>query len=306
MTPQSQVIATFYKFTEGLAVSEFAHQSLGEESRDPDFINPWDCRTLRADLLAFCQAQHLKGTILLAAEGINGTIAGDRTAIDAFLQYLRSYPALADLRHRESIAPGSPFQRLKVKIKREIVTMGIPEIQPTQEVGIYVEPSAWNDLISDPEVLVIDTRNDYEVSIGSFQGAINPHTDSFRDFPEYVQQHLDPQRHRKIAMFCTGGIRCEKASAYLLAQGFPEVYHLQGGILHYLEAIPSQESLWQGECFVFDERVALQQGLGPGHYHLCPDCGHPVENSADPDKIAIDPSQGCPHCSTETHDSDSL
>ncbi|HEY9648125.1 MAG TPA: rhodanese-related sulfurtransferase, partial [Chroococcidiopsis sp.] len=197
-----------------------------------------DCAQVRSPLLDFCTAQGIKGTILVAPEGINGTIAGSRAAIDAVLARLRADPRLSDLEHKESSAVDMPFERMKVKLKKEIVTLGRPEANPAERVGTYVSPEDWNALISDPEVLVIDTRNDYEVSIGTFEGATNPQTHSFREFPDYVKQQLDPSQHRKVAMFCTGGIRCEKASSFMLSQGFQQVYHLQGGILKYLEQVP--------------------------------------------------------------------
>lgn len=266
------IVATFYKFVPIDAVE-----------------------SLRQALYDYGLAQDIKGTILLATEGINGTITGTRSSIDAVLVYLRQDPRFTDLPHKESTAETPPFERLKVKIKKEIVTLGRPEIDPTQQVGTYVAPQDWNQVISDPEVIVIDTRNDYEVGMGSFQGAQNPHTQSFREFPDYTQQHLDPTKHRKVAMFCTGGIRCEKASSYLLSQGFDQVYHLKGGILKYLEEIPQDESLWDGECFVFDERVALRHGLEPGSYDLCYGCGHPISQA---DKASSDYQPGicCPHC----------
>jgi UPF0176 protein len=258
------------------------------------FVPLLDCVAMRSRLLEYCQIQGINGTILLAEEGINGTIAGSRQAIDLVLVHLKSDPRLADLHHKESIAEVRPFERMKVKVKREIVTLGQSQVNLARGVGTYVAPAEWNALISDPDVMVIDTRNDYEVSIGTFQGAINPQTTSFREFPDYVRQ-LDPNKHLKIAMFCTGGIRCEKASAYLLSQGFQQVYHLKGGILNYLEAVPQTESLWQGECFVFDDRVAVQHGLEPGTYNLCRSCGHPI---SDADKASPDYEVGvcCPHC----------
>jgi len=233
------------------------------------------------------RAQHLgiRGTLLLAQEGINGTIAGTREAIDQMLAALRSHPALTNLSTRESIAPAMPFQRLKIKLKREIVTFRQP-VEPTQRTGQRVAPADWNALIADPEVTLIDTRNGFEVAIGSFAGAIDPETQTFTEFPEAVERLLDPQRDRKVAMFCTGGIRCEKASAYLLAQGFEQVYQLDGGILNYLAQIDPNESAWRGECFVFDERVALQHGLQPGTYRMCQDCGRPVDRALDT----------CPYC----------
>ncbi len=240
------------------------------------FVSLPDYRELQAPLISFCQSQEIKGTILLAQEGINGTIAGYRQQIDAVLAFLRADSRFADLEHKESYTETPPFERIKVRLKKEIVTLGLPEINPNEKVGIYVEPEAWNDLISNPEVTVIDTRNDYEVTIGTFKGAENPQTQTFRDFPQYVKQHLDSSKQKKVALFCTGGIRCEKASSYLLSQGFEEVYHLKGGILKYLEAVPPEESLWEGECFVFDERVSVGHGLEIGSHELCFCCGHPI------------------------------
>lgn len=228
----------------------------------------------------------VKGTILMAAEGINGAIAGPREAVEGAIAALKALPPFANLQPRYSPTPHQPFQRLKIKHKAEIVTFGIPAANPNAAVGTYVPPAAWNDLIRRPDVVVVDTRNDYEVEIGTFQGAKNPKTTSFREFPAYVATHLDPQTDKKVALFCTGGIRCEKATSYLVQQGFEEVYHLEGGILNYLATIPAPESLWEGECFVFDERVALQQGLAPGHYTLCSACGYPIEQGT----------QQCPDC----------
>lgn len=251
-----------------------------------------DCTELQPQLLEFCQTQQLCGTILLALEGINGTISGTDQAVESLLAYLRADPRLADLSAKYSGADQMPFERLKVKLKPEIVTLGRP-IDPNQ-VGQYVEPADWNALIADPEVLLIDARNQYEVAIGSFEGAENPGTDAFREFPDYVQQ-LDPARHQKIAMFCTGGIRCEKASAYLRSQGFEQVYHLKGGILRYLEQIPAAESRWRGECFLFDQRVAMQQGLKPGTHQSCLSCGHPI-SEADQQSPACEAGISCPYC----------
>jgi len=259
------------------------------------FVSLPDFKEKRQPLKKYCQAQNIKGTILLALEGINGSIAGSREAIDQVLAFLRSDPRLADLEHKESTANSPPFARLKVRLKKEIVTLGIPEVDPNKQVGTYVPPQKWNQVISDPEVTVIDTRNQYEVALGSFRGAIDPKTQFFRQFPEYVAENIDPGQHPKVAMFCTGGIRCEKASSYLLSQGFKEVYHLQGGILKYLEEVSTEESLWQGECFVFDERVAVKEGLASGTYDLCYACGHPIteEDKATPyyEKII-----SCPYC----------
>ena len=240
------------------------------------FVKLQDCALLRVPLLAQCDALGITGTLLLATEGINGTIAGSRIGIDNILAYLRSDPRLADLQHKESTADSPPFYRMKVKLKNEIVTMGVPGIDPTERVGQYIKPQDWNALISDPDILLIDTRNDYEVEVGTFIGAVDPRITTFREFPAYVKNNIDPEKKPRIAMFCTGGIRCEKASAYMLQQGFPEVYHLEGGILKYLEHVPEDESLWQGECFVFDQRVAVGQGLAPGHYELCYGCSRPV------------------------------
>jgi len=235
-----------------------------------------DYRELQPTLLDFCIDHDLKGTLLLAEEGINGTVAGSREAIDALMAYLRSDPRLADIEHKESFAEKAPFYRMKVRLKKEIVTLGVPGINPNNKVGTYVPPEDWNALISDPDVIVIDTRNDYEYDIGTFKGAIDPHTTTFREFPDYVEKHLDPAKHKKVAMFCTGGIRCEKASSFMMEQGFEEVYHLQGGILKYLENVPAEESLWQGECFVFDQRVAVRHGLELGEYDQCHACRHPL------------------------------
>ncbi|MBW4560537.1 MAG: rhodanese-related sulfurtransferase [Mojavia pulchra JT2-VF2] len=266
------VVATLYKF---VSLPDFA------EKREP--------------LLSYCQQQGIKGTILLAQEGVNGTIAGSRQAVDSVLEFLRSDPRLADIEHKESYAETPPFERMKVRLKSEIVTLGLPEVDPNEQVGTYVSPEEWNDLISDPEVTVIDTRNDYEVNIGSFKGAKNPQTHSFREFPDYVSHNLDPNKHKKVALFCTGGIRCEKASSFMLSQGFAEVYHLKGGILKYLEEVPAQESLWEGECFVFDERVAVRHGLESGTYELCQGCGRPISEE---DKASPKYEEGiaCPYC----------
>ena len=259
------------------------------------FVPLSDLAAKKSKILASCQEKGIKGTVILAEEGINGTIAGSESAIAATLDYLRTFPGLADLESKESISKKPPFARLKVKIKQEIVTLGIPEVNPTQQVGTYVAPQDWNQVISDPEVVVIDTRNDYEVKLGSFQGATNPKTESFREFPKYTLNNIDPKKHPKVAMFCTGGIRCEKASSYLLAQGFKEVYHLKGGILKYLENVSPEESMWQGECFVFDERVAVKQGLELGSYELCYACGHPI-SEADKNSPQYKSNISCPYC----------
>ena len=269
----TQIVATFYKF---VRLSDFADK--------------------RLPLLSYCKEQEIKGTILLAAEGINGTIAAaSHDSIDSVVSFLRSDSRLADLEYKESYADLPPFERMKVRLKREIVTIGLSEVDPNQQVGTYVSPKDWNALISDPEVTLIDTRNDYEVSIGTFKGAKKPQTDSFREFPDYIHQHIDPTQHKKVALFCTGGIRCEKASSFMLSQGFQEVYHLKGGILKYLEEVPQQESLWQGECFVFDERVAVSQGLSPGTHEMCSSCGHPI-SELDKASSKYESGISCPHC----------
>lgn len=240
------------------------------------FVAIADASALRESLLAVAGARGIKGTILLAPEGINATIAGPGDVIVQVLAWLRADPRFADLVSKESYAEAIPFGRLKVRIKREIVTLRRPEANPAERVGTYVKPVDWNALIADPDVLVIDTRNAYEVGIGTFRGAIDPATRVFSEFPDFVAANLDPAKNKRIAMFCTGGIRCEKASAFLLSQGFPEVYHLEGGILKYLETIPPEESRWQGECFVFDERVALEHGVKPGSHVMCRSCGAPL------------------------------
>ncbi|MBZ9935160.1 rhodanese-related sulfurtransferase [Mesorhizobium sp. BR1-1-16] len=224
-----------------------------------------DCAEIRPELEGFCAANGIKGTILLAHEGINGTVAAEPVAIEALLALFAQGELfggrLAGIDVKLSSAAAMPFRRLKVKLKREIVTLGVEDIDPTTQAGTYVDPADWNKVISDPDVLVIDTRNRFEVAMGSFEGAVDPETRKFSQFPDYVSRSLDPSRHKRVAMFCTGGIRCEKASAYMRAQGFSEVLHLKGGILRYLEEVPAEESLFRGTCFVFDERIALGPGL---------------------------------------------
>ncbi len=247
------VVATFYKF-----------------------VTLTDAAEKTAAISDYCQQKEVLGSILIASEGINGTIAGNHENIQAVLAFLRSDSRLTSLEHRESMTAELPFKRLKVRLKKEIVTFGVEQVNPLEQVGTYVQAKDWNELIEDPAVLVIDTRNHYEVEIGTFKGAVNPETESFGEFPEYVRNNLDLQRHKKVAMFCTGGIRCEKASAFMLKEGFEEVYHLKGGILEYLREIPVQESLWEGECFVFDERVAVKEGLEEGSSSMCYACGYPM------------------------------
>ncbi len=264
-----------------------------------------DYRDLRAPLQRVCEENRVVGTILLAEEGINGTVSGPTDGVAALIAYLRSDERLGDLETKEAEAPEDQktFYRMKVRLKKEIVTLGVEGIDPNERVGTYVDPKEWNALIDDPEVLLIDTRNDYEVEIGTFRGAVDPKTTSFREFPEYVEKNLDPGKQRKIAMFCTGGIRCEKATAYMLEQGFEEVYHLKGGILKYLEEVPEEESTWQGECYVFDHRVAVNHNLEPGSHDLCYACRRPLSEE---DRTHPDYRYGvsCARCITEFTDQD--
>jgi len=239
-----------------------------------------DPAALRAPLAGLCCGLRVKGSLLLAPEGINGTIAGSRAAIDAVLDHIRALPGCAALDWKESRAETQPFLRMKVRLKREIVTRGQPDVDPLSGTGHYVTPAAWNALIRAPDVAVIDTRNDYEVGIGTFQGAIDPQTATFRDFPAWWQANRDRFKGKRIAMFCTGGIRCEKSTNYLLSQGVDDVFHLKGGILKYLEEVPADQSLWQGECFVFDQRVSVGHGLIPGRHDLCHGCRRPVSQTA--------------------------
>lgn len=231
---------------------------------------------LKEPLRLFMVENHVRGTLLLAKEGINGTVAAQRDGIDALLAWLEKDPRLAGIVTKESFEASNPFYRTKVKLKKEIVTMGVEGIDPKKVVGTYVKPQDWNALISDPDVLLVDTRNDYEVKVGTFEGALDPKTTTFREFPDYVANNLDPQAHKKVAMFCTGGIRCEKSTAYLKEQGFEDVYHLEGGILKYLEEVPQSESMWEGECFVFDNRVTVDHNLQKGQYDQCHACRLPL------------------------------
>lgn len=259
------------------------------------FVRLDNYRDLQKPLLNHMLESQVRGTLLLAVEGINGTVAGSQSAIDSLLAFLREDERLRDLDCKLSHDDEMPFYRSRVKLKKEIVTLGVEGIDPTRSVGSYVKPADWNALISDPEVTLIDTRNEYETAIGSFARAIIPNTRSFRDFPDYVEQNLDPKKHRKVAMFCTGGIRCEKSTAYLKQQGFAAVYHLQGGILKYLEEVPESESLWRGECFVFDNRVSVSHGLAKGSYDQCHACRTPITEQ---DKHSDHYQQGvsCPAC----------
>lgn len=259
------------------------------------FITLENFEEIRQPLLDVMLDNDVKGTLLLAQEGINGTVAGTREGIDNLLAWLKSDERLAELDYKESYDEKMPFYRTKVKLKKEIVTMGVEGIDPKEVVGTYVKPKDWNDLISDPEVLLIDTRNDYEIGIGTFKGAVNPKTETFREFPEYVKQNLDPEKHKKVAMFCTGGIRCEKSTAYLKEQGFENVFHLEGGILKYLEEVDKSETMWEGECFVFDNRVAVDHDLEKGQYDQCHACRMPItEEEKQHEKY--EKGVSCPHC----------
>lgn len=259
------------------------------------FVDLPDYRELQKPLRDFCLAQDVLGTLLLAKEGINGTITGPQAGIDAVIQYLRSDARLQDLHYKMSYTDAPAFYRMKVKLKKEIVTMGVAGVDPNKAVGTYVAPSDWNDLIASPDVMLLDTRNDYEFVVGTFKSAVNPDINTFREFPQYIKENLDSEKHKRVALFCTGGIRCEKATSYLLEQGFEEVYHLQGGILKYLEEVPQQESLWQGECFVFDNRVTVNHKLEQGQYDQCHGCRRPITED---DKRQTEYVEGvsCPYC----------
>ncbi len=270
--PNSYVVAALYKF-----VSVPAYKELQEP------------------LVRFCKEEGIKGTLLLAYEGVNGTVAGTRQAIDALLRYLMAIPEFKGIEYKESYVGEQPFYRMKVKLKKEIVTLGVDGIDPNDVVGTYVKPTEWNRLISDPNVVVVDTRNYYEYEIGTFEGAVNPETDTFREFPEYVEKNMNPKEHKKVAMFCTGGIRCEKSTAFMKQQGFEEVYHLQGGILKYLEEVPQEQSLWKGECFVFDNRVAVNHKLEKGRYALCHGCRHPITEDDMASELYVE-GVACPRC----------
>jgi UPF0176 protein len=262
------------------------------------FVRLPDFEALRAPLHKVMLDHEVRGTMLLAAEGLNGTIAGSREGVDAVLNFLCADPRINSLTSKESYTDENPFYRSKVKLKKEIVTMGVEDIDPNDIVGTYVKPEDWNALIEDPDVLLVDTRNGYEVKIGSFKNALNPQTASFREFPEFAKHNLDPNKHKKVAMFCTGGIRCEKSTAYMKQQGFTEVYHLEGGILKYLEEVPQENSLWEGECFVFDNRVTVNHQLEKGSYDQCHACRMPI-TALDQESELYQHGISCPHCYDE-------
>lgn len=262
-----------------------------------------DPEALQAPLRTVCEAGDVRGTLLLAREGINGTIAGPRAGLDAALAHIRALPGCGDLEWKEATADKAPFPRMKVRLKREIVTMGQPDVDPTAKVGHYVAPEDWNALIKSPDVAVIDTRNDYEVAIGTFEGAVDPETKSFRDFPAWWEANKERFHNKRIAMFCTGGIRCEKSTNYLLGQGVPDVYHLKGGILKYLEETPAEESTWQGACFVFDGRVSVEHGLKEGPHLLCHACRRPILPQ-DETHPAYEAGVSCHQCIDETSEAD--
>jgi UPF0176 protein len=259
------------------------------------FVRLPDYQEIVPKLKDFCNEIGLKGTLLLAAEGINGTVSGTREALDKLREYLLADSRFEGMSYKESFYEEQPFYRMKVKLKKEIVTMGVEGIDPQKIVGTYVKPRDWNALISDPEVVVIDTRNHYEYEIGTFKNALDPNTETFREFPQWVAKNLDPQKHKKIAMFCTGGIRCEKSTAYLKEQGFDQVFHLEGGILKYLEDVPEKESLWQGDCFVFDNRVAVNHSLEKGIYDQCHACRFPITEEDKQSPVYM-PGVSCPRC----------
>ena len=263
------------------------------------FVSLKKIEQLQQFVESFCQNNNLKGTILLASEGINGTISGQDINICEFLKFIKEDTffngSFKNLEHKESWATENPFYRMKVRLKKEIVALGVEGVSPTKKVGKYVAPEDWNKLINDPDTIVIDTRNNYEVDIGTFKNSINPQTESFREFPSFVEKNLKDNKQKNVAMFCTGGIRCEKATSLLLERGFKNVYHLRGGILKYLEKIPKEDSLWEGECFVFDQRVAVTHGLNEGQYDQCYACRHPLS----PDELKSNKyieGVSCPNC----------
>lgn len=261
-----------------------------------------DYRALQDPLQAVCDAQGVKGSLLLAREGINGTIAGHRKGLDQVLAAVRALPGCKDIEHKESFADHMPFLRMKVKLKKEIVTLGVPSVDPTAHVGQYVDAKDWNDLIAAPDVVVIDTRNEYEVELGTFKDAIDPKTKSFGEFPKWWRENKDRFQGKRIAMFCTGGIRCEKSTNFLMNEGVDDVYHLKGGILKYLEDVSEKDSAWEGECFVFDSRVSVKHGLDEGHYQLCFACRMPI-TPEDVNRPEYEHGVSCHRC-INAHDED--
>ena len=263
------------------------------------FVDLPDYQAMHDPLLACCESNHVKGTLLLASEGINGTIAGPEEGVRKVLAYLHADPRLSTLQHKEAWSDKPPFLRMKVRLKKEIVTLRVPELDPNKTVGRYVKPAEWNALLADPEVVVIDTRNDYEVVIGTFKGAINPDIKTFTELPAWLDAQPNLQgegaKKTKVAMFCTGGIRCEKSTALMKMRGFDEVYHLEGGILKYLETVPEEDSRWHGDCFVFDERVSVGHGLAPGHHQLCRSCRMPL-GEVELQSPHYVPGVSCPYC----------
>ena len=259
------------------------------------FVTLEKFQDLHQPLLKVMEYNNIRGTLLLAQEGINGTVASSREGINALMTWFEKDQRLTNIVTKESFESSNPFYRTKVKLKKEIVTMGVEGIDPKQVVGTYVKPKDWNALISDPDVVLVDTRNDYEVKVGTFAGALDPETTTFREFPQYVSDNLDPKTNKKVAMFCTGGIRCEKSTAYLKEQGFEEVYHLEGGILKYLEEVPEEETMWQGECFVFDNRVTVNHQLEKGQYDQCHACRLPITKAEQQSEKYLE-GVSCPHC----------
>jgi UPF0176 protein len=261
------------------------------------FVHLSDLEAIRTKLVALGESLGVRGTVLLGEEGVNSTLCGSRESLQRFLGGVREVPGLEDLpaKFSRAAAGNDVFHRLKVRIKPEIVTLGVPGLEPARRTGEHVDAVRWNALLDDPEVIVIDTRNRYECAIGTFPGAIQPDTDTFREFPRWVDTHLDPAKHRRVAMFCTGGIRCEKASAFMLEAGFETVYQLDGGVLRYLETVGASGNRWRGECFVFDQRVSVDESLGEGDFSQCFACRHPLSST---DRNHPDYEEGirCPHC----------
>ena len=289
-------------------VTTFSKNSEKNNSQKPitvcalyKFITLKDFEQMQSPIRDKLNSLDIRGTLLLANEGINGTISGSDKNIQSFIEWLCQDSRFSNLDYKLSFHNKQPFNRVKVKLKKEIVTMGVDGIDPNKVVGTYVSPNEWNDIISDPETVLIDTRNEYEYGIGTFKNAINPHTETFREFPDYVEKNLDPTKNKKVAMFCTGGIRCEKASAYMKEQGFEEVYHLKGGILKYLEEVETQNTLWNGECFVFDDRVAVDHNLEKGQYDQCHACRYPITEQDKKSEHYI-PGVSCPRCYSQLSD----